>query len=188
MKNILCSIMICSTVGVNEFFAQPTLKIPFIQKNVCPFEFGCDFSLWISKSKIMVFRFAGDTSKISFTLNPNDTFTVHAANMHIEKPGIVLVTKPIESFQVGDTVFVLSYTGEGMYDVWYRGEIYNRERFWDYEDLPQFEGLLVCRPRMSWWLMVELKSKKKGWIRLINRSDSGVRFDENIDMGKTNEK
>jgi hypothetical protein len=188
MKRILGAIAVCVFLVSGNLIAQSIPLTPVIQRNICPFEFGCDFGKWITKSKLTIYNNEGDTARVAFVMRPNDAFIAHRANMHIERLGVVVVTKPVEGFQTSDTVYVLSYTGEGFYDIWYHGNISNVEAFWSDEPLPQFQGLLMVPPQMSWWVFVEYGNSKKGWIRLKNLSDSGVRFEEDIDMGKTNVK
>jgi hypothetical protein len=188
MKTIVGAIAVLACLLSGSLIAQQIPLTPVIQRNICPFEFGCDFGKWVTKSKLTVYTNEGDTSHVAFVIQPNDAFIAHGANMHIERLGVVVVTKAVEDFQNGDTVYVLSYTGEGFYDIWYHGRISNVEVFWSDEPLSQFEGLLMVPPQMSWWVFVEYGNSKKGWIRLRNVSDSGVRFEEDIDMGKTNVK
>ncbi len=104
--------------------------------------------------------------------------------MHISPLGIVAILRPIEGLLPGDTAYILSYTGEGFYNVWYRNQQLNLQRFWDD---PRFgidtaaDARLVQWPGMTWWVRLTNSANKTGWLPLINTCVTmGVCFDESI--------
>jgi len=167
--------------------------LPVIQYNICPFE-GCQYGRWKTQSPPRIFAREGDTSEIAFTLSPGDSFTALTGNIHMERLGTVVVTRDTGQFKRGDTVYTLSYTGEGWYDVWYKGQVPWIEKFWstDFDERTQefniddtfwndVAGVLVHRALMIWWVRVHLSNGKEGWLRLVNTTDNGFRTEENID-------
>ena len=166
--------------------------VPYIQKNACPFE-GCQFGLWTTNSPLKVYSREGDTTTILCTLTPGDSLIALTGNIHMERLGIVIVTKPHEQFSPGDTLYTLSYTGEGYNDVWYRGQELNIEIFWptdnetDFSTVnindprwDQFSAVMVAPPLMIWWVQVTCRGHINGWIRLLNTTLAGFRIEEEL--------
>jgi hypothetical protein len=167
--------------------------LPVIEYNVCPFE-GCQFGRWKTQSPLRVFARENDTAGIAFTLAPGDSFTALTGNIHMERLGTVIVTRDTGQFKRGDTVYTLSYTGEGWYDVWYKGQMPWIEMFWstDFDDRTQkfdiddtlwndVAGVLVHRALMIWWVRIRLTNGQEGWLRLVNTTDNGFSIEERID-------
>ena len=163
--------------------AQTPPEVPFVEEGVCPFEYGCNFSCITTKDPLTIYSNEGDTAHIAFVVAPGDTlYPTYIMNMYIERLGKAVVTKPIEGFNVQDTFYVLSYTGEGTWDIWYKGNILNVEGFWDVEDLPQFQARLLIEPLMSWWLFIRTNHGREGWLRLVNTTSYGIDFNEDIEF------
>ncbi len=129
-----------------------------------------------------------------FTIAVGDSFLAMTGNVHIDRPGAVVVTKPVESFKPGDTLYTLSNRGEGAIDIWRSGTIQNIEIFWDCDDAidftkvdprdprwDRFSGVLLTKPLMVWWIQVQDRRSRKGWIRLINTIIEGFSTEEQIE-------
>jgi hypothetical protein len=163
---------------------QPKPTIPFVDKNVCPFEYGCDFHKWYPRSPIRGFSIEGDTTALSFVVAAQESLQFNFGNMHIERLGVVVIRKSFEGYNVGDTVFILSYTGEGSYNIWHNGIFENVDRFWSSDTLrSHFDALETVEVSMSWWVNVTDASGRVFWLRLFNTEGSGgIWFAEDIEM------
>jgi hypothetical protein len=172
--------------------AQGTLSIPVIEKGRCPFE-CCQFGRWVSQSSLRAYRVEGDTADIAFTVATGDTFNALTGNVHMDRPGVVVVTKPVLSFNRGDTIYTLTHTGEGFIDVWSNGAIANIEMFWEgngdsdsaivdtnADRWKRYSGVLVARPIMIWWVQIQRADGLTGWLRLVNTTSYGLGLDERI--------
>ncbi len=172
--------------------AQNRPPTPYVEA-ACPFE-CCQFGEWHTKSSLVAYSSEGDTSRVAFTIAVGDSFRAIAGNVHMDKFGEVVVTKPIDSFVPGDTLYTLSYTGEGYIDVWHNGTESNIEMFWDTDNDVDFahvdvndpqwsdySGVLVQRPLMVWWVKVANSEGSVGWLRLVNITVSGFAISEQID-------
>jgi len=172
---------------------QTRPNYPYVQKGVCPFE-CCQFGKWKTHTRLNVYSNEGDSSHIKFTIAPGDSFEAITGNVHMIKPGIVIVTKATGNLSPGDTIYTLSYTGEGNNDIWRHGEVENVEIFWQTDDEPidsstnindpkwsEYSGVMVERPLMIWWVRISFRDGRSGWLMLINKTDNGFKLDERID-------
>ncbi len=152
--------------------ARPT--VPFIQHDVCPFE-CCQFGKWTARSVLKVFQTEGDDSRVSFTIQPGETFTATGGNVHIVKLGVIVINNSFDNFNKDDEVYVLSYRGEGEYDLWFNGkELSNTKDVWA-------KGTLRQSPEFVWWVSIINKDGKTGWLRFKNISDNGFQTEDKVD-------
>ena len=172
--------------------SQTTLDYPYVQRNVCPFE-CCQYGMWLTQTPLRAYQIEGDTTILAFTIASGDSFTALSGNVHMERPGMVIVTKPIYEFIPSDTLYTLSYFGEGYINVFRNGKTTEVEMFWGpvfEEDTcinindpkwAQYSGVLVERALMIWWVHIHYWDGREGWLRLVNTTNSGFRLDEEID-------
>ncbi len=176
--SLFCAVFLCSIVYAQD--DKP--NVPYIQNNVCPFE-CCQYGKWIAKSRLKAYKTEGDSSTIAFTIKPGEQFTAIKGNVHVVKLGIVVITESFDIFSKGDNVFVLSYKGEGFYDVWYKGKVLKDiEQFWP-DELSKQTGKSRSKqlPEMIWWVLVKNEAGKQGWLMLKNISNNGFLLNERID-------
>ena len=149
-------------------------KVPYIQHNVCPFE-CCQYGKWIAKSLLKAYKIEGGDSTVVFIIKPGEEFTAMGGNVHIMKLGEIVLNKSLDEFTKGDKVYVLSYRGEGYYDLWYKGKVLDStEKVWS-------NGELMEYPEFVWWVLVKNKAGKQGWLKLKNINGSGFRIEYQID-------
>ena len=152
--------------------AQP--NIPYIQRDICPFE-CCQYGKWIARTTLTAYKREGDRKSTAFRIKNGDEFAAIRGNVHIVRLGIVAVKKSFDVFTEGDRVYLLSYRGEGVYDLWYKGRVFaSVDDFWSNVEL-------IKTPELIWWVLVKNKFGKYGWLRLKNVGDSGFRLEEEID-------
>jgi len=153
-------------------------QVPYIQHDICPFE-CCQYGTWIAKSYLNAYKKEGDNAAIAFTIKPGEKFSAISGNVHIIKLGIITINKTANTFTKGDKVYILSYRGEGAYDLWYKGKILDLDL--DSMDKIWSNGTLIQMPKFVWWVFVKNKVGKQGWLRLKNITDSGFQIEEKID-------
>ena len=193
MGVVFVSLVFALSFFVHDSAAQGLPEVPFIEKHAFPFE-CCQYGKWRAGSPLIAYSTEGDTSSVAFRIAVGDSFFASTGNIHMEKLGVVVVTKPVGAFVPGDTIYTLSYTGEGSIDVWHNGTESNVEIFWDTEDdvdsadvnihdpgRARYSGVLVQRPLMIWWVQVRNSEGQDGWLRLVNTTVAGFAIDEQID-------
>ncbi len=184
--------------GLSHAFAQQVLPLPYIIEGACPFE-CCTYGDWSAEERIPVYSSQGDTSQLLFHLENGVTFQALTGNVVVLETGLVGVhesyelygyyspennsylKKPIrQPVTAGDTLLVLNYLGEGEWNVWFQGNIYQEDgmkwRFGRYpEDRPADEvpATLVKQPETEWWVKIETPEGKEGWILMKNAKVSG---------------
>jgi hypothetical protein len=196
-KNISFIYFILSLVPIC-LYSQSINSINTIDLNVCPFE-CCRFGKWICKDTINVYEQEGDTSVVQYTLLNNDTIYSYTGNVHIEKFGKVVVTKPVYDFLTNDTLIVTYCCGDEDFYLYKNNIKYCTEIFWPFllyeEDVhdryfydeylkdlkdPFYSGIMIERPQIVWWVKI-MKNGISGWLFLKNKTPFCFDIDENID-------
>ncbi len=187
MNPILQAVILASTCASNLVLAQtaPRPQTPFTVEKICPFEYGCAFDSVFVLKPIPAYSRENDTTSISGSLKPGLRLRFNFANMHISELGLAIIRKSddCQGFQTGDSIYVITYVGEGTYQVWHKGLLEDLECFWcSFSDMC-ITGDLVKPPVATWWLNVASDSNHTFWLRLINKSpDKGVDFGRIVDF------
>ena len=191
LKNIYKMALIASTL-FSSLYSQVPVS-PIIQKDICPFE-CCQFGIWKTLSPLSVYEVEGNTNNPQFIIPANESFTAINGNVHMIRPGLVILRRSIDKFSIGDTVYTLSYRGEGFNDILYHGKIFCVEMFWQTDDEMDYNnikvgdakwnniaGVLISKPVMVWWVKIRDKDSREGWIRLENKTVEGFFTEERIE-------
>lgn len=156
------------------------IQTPYVERNSCPFE-CCQFGLWVARTGLKAFLSEGDTTNVAFRVAQNDTIIAVTGNVHMEKLGKILVTKPIYGFLPGDTLYATHCLGEEEFEIWHDGRSFRVEIFWktpntanEYDFAPEqddslFSGIMLSKPVMVWWIQIKNMRRETGWLRLVNR-------------------
>lgn len=173
-------------LSATALVAQSRPPEPYIERGVCPFE-CCRYGGWTAEDSIVVYTGEG-SSDTAFLLLPREQLNALTGNVHLLRAGLVVLTQPVtisgeDSFpartlSAGDTAYVLSYRGEGWYDVWVNDTIRNVESFWDdrreYPRPTNRPAHLVSEPEDIWWVYVTTPNGRTGWIRMDQANVSGL--------------
>ena len=139
---------------------ETKIEYPYIDKDACPFE-GCKYGNWLANSEMKVYQSEGDTTKVIHYLKSNEQFFAQTGNVHIIKPGVVLIKKKIYNYTVNDTIFVLTYLGEGWYKIYDGDKIFKSDYFWEVSDNEninldnsKYSGVMISNIKMVWWVSI----------------------------------
>ena len=187
-KIILSSMKIAILIAIqifiqNNLLCQLLPVAPYVEEKICPYEYGCEFDKWISLTQKPLFLKDGDSSSIAYWMEPGDSLIFNYGNMHIDQMGIAIVFRNHKEFIVGDTLLILSYTGEGYYNVWFKGSIKNVHIFWNEDrqlNSNHYSAHLIIPQRMTWWVLLTNVKGQKGWLPLPNSCNYGACFGDNI--------
>ncbi|MTW10194.1 hypothetical protein GM658_06220 [Pseudoduganella eburnea] len=149
--------------------AQEQPPANFENWGVCPFE-CCQYRDWVADDDIPVHQSRSDQSAVIFHLHRQEKFCALTGVVVTEKPGVVLIDKPVQdgyvkgnnkpqlTLNAGDKIYMLSPLGEGAYLFWYRGKVYSSGT-----GLAAMPGADGKDARMTWWKQVKNKAGKRGW-------------------------
>ncbi|MEQ1645786.1 MAG: hypothetical protein ABL959_20210, partial [Pyrinomonadaceae bacterium] len=148
----LCGASFSILIAAFAVFGQnsgPTM--PFVDKGACPFE-CCTYREWTVDKATAVRSAMRDGSSIAFRLKKGERVRGLTGSVITSQPGEVRVLKRTKigrfTAQPGDTLYLLTYVGEGFHRVWYKGRITEEETY----DRKIFRELR--KPKSVWWVRV----------------------------------
>jgi hypothetical protein len=134
--------------------------IPFVDKGACPFE-CCTYRQWTVDKATTVRTAMRDGSSIAFRLKRGERVRGITGVVVTSQPGEVRVLKPTKigrfTARPGDTLYLLTYIGEGFHKIWYKGKITEEETF----DQAIFRS--IREPKAVWWVKVRNARGQIGW-------------------------
>jgi hypothetical protein len=149
---------------------------PYVVQGACPFE-CCQYGPWRARAKTPVYATEGNDRQPMFVLSPGDSVKAVTGNVHVSRVGRVKMVKKAErgwaefdehrmpAATVGDTVYILSYAGEGHWEYWYRGLVGTGPELWtDETGTGLVPGQLIAEPVSKWWVQVIDRRGRSGWL------------------------
>ena len=175
----LLAALVALTVGAAQMAAQRAATsgppIPYEDIGACPFE-GCTYRDWIANGPVTVLTDRRADSPAAFTLAKDDHLTAITGIVITMKPGRVTFRKAAEMsssagmlrVEPGDTLYLLTYQGEGQSVAWFKGRLY------DWVDGSEFinglcgrgrvcNGTIVEMPQSVWWIRIRSRQGLTGW-------------------------
>lgn len=158
--------------------------LPTIFSNKCEGE-GCQPSYQAVACRDMQLVASPTNKSVAVTLKRGDTVDV-VTDLHLRKPGVVVLkrdleltddelmhssSKPAWRFSTGDTLLLLSYSGEGFWEVSYKGQRTQLQEFWagpdqrewGPQDSAQARVAIGTVPVIDTWLRVSRSGSVIGW-------------------------
>lgn len=146
---------------------------PYVDRGVCPFE-CCVYGEWTAREPLRVYSAERDTSNVAFTLAAGETFEGVTGNVYVDPVGVAVVTDTVTygpddaraQLLPGDTLYVLSHLGEGVFNMWHDGEVKEIYAFWGGSTLEPggAKGRLLREPETEWWAQVRNEAGETGWL------------------------
>jgi hypothetical protein len=140
--------------------SRPTM--PFVDKGACPFE-CCTYREWTVDKPIAIRSAMRDGSSIAFRLKKGERVRGLTGSVITSQAGEVRVLKRTKigrfTAQPGDTLYLLTYVGEGFHRVWFKGRITEEETY----DRKIFRELR--KPKAVWWVKIRNSRGQTGWSR-----------------------
>jgi hypothetical protein len=161
---------------------QAGLEFPLVRKGACPGE-CCTYRTWTAWAEIPVVAEREAGSDTVFTLTEGERIAAITGEVHVLQPAVVVVRRPHSAlalrtletgldtlrFVPGDTAYALDYVGEGYFNVWVDGSIWEVEAFWGTpEDPPGVEmpAWTDADPVTEWWVKVRRLDGSEGWVEM----------------------
>ena len=190
-KGILLNVLICSllafgsnSTGGSQENAAPGPPVPFEDAGACPFE-GCVYREWTAKAVVNVRAERRRDAPVAFSLQAGERVTALTGVVVTLKPGRVefrqpktlsSAPKPIR-IEPGQTLYLLTYQGEGFTKAWFNGALYRDVDASDFLNaVCDFQpdrcmGRVVERWQSEWWVNVRTRSGRLGWTNEPEKFD-----------------
>jgi hypothetical protein len=151
----------------------PTM--PYEDAGACPFE-GCTYREWTARETVQVLTDRKQGAPVAFTLNAGDRITAVTGVVSVTRPGRITFTAPTEidsaggrlTMQAGETIYLLTPTGEGHHVASVRGRIVR--------DVDGGIGTLVEPVQFTWWVQMRDASGRRGWVAVTRQFDGTDRL------------
>lgn len=157
---LVASIFAASMISASAQSSRPGM--PFVDKGACPFE-CCTYRDWRVDKATAVRSAMRDGSSIAFRLKKGERVKGLTGSVITSQAGEVRVLKRTKigrfTAQPGDTLYLLTYVGEGFHRVWYKGRITEEETY----DKTIFRQLR--EPKAVWWVKIRNSRGQTGWSR-----------------------
>lgn len=165
-------------LAVPQALAQP--KLPFYDWGVGPCEY-CLYGEWTVTKTTPLFRQMGSQSKVAYVAKGKEKLTAITGVVVTTRAGLgkALEATILQKYHraagtysdvkihPGETFYILTYRGEGLYTVWFKGQLV--EASLDLRSL-----LTIRKPRSVWWVKIRNKKGQTGWTQMV-RNFTGPR-------------
>jgi hypothetical protein len=168
----ICPFLVLIILGQTNT-TKPTADepaLPLIDYNACPFE-GCTFGKWIVNADTTLFSTWKEARKPVTTVHKAQIVT-GLIGVHItHEPDRIRVLRPISDLhlQPGDIILRYMYHGEGVSDIWAKGQFY-REYDCSFVTeknnsccLRDCSAKVISKGRKVWWVRVKTTEGLSGW-------------------------
>jgi hypothetical protein len=143
-------------------FAQ-TPSLPFEDRGACPFE-CCVYRTWVANKPTVVRSKRNVSDSTAFTVKRGERITALTGVVITTQYGTLKVLSPAEvdgvRVKAGETLYLLTYQGEGFYKAWYKGRLLSAG------DTGDGKFKITRQPKSIWWVKVRNKNGKVGWTNL----------------------
>jgi hypothetical protein len=172
----------------------PGPPMPYEDVGACPFE-GCAYREWRAKAMVAVRTTRAAHAPVAFTIRKGETVTALTGIVVTTAPGKVRFRAPadlmwadLETVDVGgvsvrrprqsgflhvepgDTLYLLTYHGEGSTVAWFKGRLYEELdgalAFFNAictDDPSRCAGQIIEKPQRVWWVHVQNARGQQGW-------------------------
>jgi hypothetical protein len=151
-----------------QAFAQPPL--PYKDAGACPFE-CCTYREWTANKATVLRTKMSEGSSIAFRVKKGEKVRGVTGVVITTQPGVLRALKNAvvgeNKIRVkrGELLYLLTYTGEGYYEIWFKGKIFN-DSFYDNTALKQ-----ISEPKAVWWVKIRNSKGQVGWTKLPDNFD-----------------
>ncbi len=152
------------------------VPVPYEDYGVCSGE-ACGFGEWLACQNMEIHKERDKDSPVVFQIAKGEKVTALTGVVITTKPGRATVLKSfkIGDFQAepGDNVYLLTYRGEGVYNVWFKGKMHNNLGL-DPFNLGYLK--VMDSPETIDWVEIQNSKGEMGWIGLSRQSYFDYRY------------
>ena len=150
--------------------------IPYEDYDVCSGE-ACAFGEWTVCQDLEIYKERDEQSPVVFQVTKGEKVNALTGVVIITKPGRAKVLKSLRKGEFeavpGDIIYLLTYRGEGVYNFWFKGNVYIIGDL----DLFNDDNLeILDTPETIDWVQIQNSQGQIGW-RSWGRSSNELYFD-----------
>ena len=164
--------------------ASLTPPVPYEDVGACPFE-GCVYREWKARTTVLVRSARRADAPVVFRVLAGENITALTGVVVTRRAGRVRYKAPhrLMTFDgpidvlPGQTLYLLTYQGEGFSKVWFNGKLYEDVDISDVIDAgcvdapERCAGRVVEPSRTEWWVQVRNGAGQVGWTREPDKFD-----------------
>lgn len=161
---ILASLLLTSSVCPGQNRRPPA---NYEDYGACPFE-CCTYRRWSVNANTVLYKQRSKSSGVAFRVKKGE----HVIGL----TGVVITVKPGQAvaksatttntsgrnvrLRPGDLLYLLTYEGEDVFKIWYRGKVFEANTYMNQKDIK-----VLNRPQAVWWIKVKNNRGQVGWTK-----------------------
>lgn len=166
--------------------------VPYEDEGACPFE-GCVYRQWQANDTVEVHAERRLDSPVLFRLAKGEkvqaltgvVVTIKAGRVQYDKPQRLNTSSGPIDIRPGQTLFLLTYQGEGFTKAWFNRRLYTdvdvsavtwADGYCGWGDKEKCSGREVEKSRTEWWVQVRSVSGQVGWTLETRKFDNKDAF------------
>jgi hypothetical protein len=146
----------------------PLTTVPpvYVVKGACPSD-GCKFGMWTATGNRPLFDSPGSSTVVA-QIDRGERVAALRSELRL-RPVKGVVVGRIDHLKQGEIIYLMDYVGEGLSNVWARGQVFADPRGDD-----GCTPAPVCKAAIrfpsekapyEWWVRVQKRNGESGWIR-----------------------
>jgi len=180
---LLLLLVVSGAPGAEE---QPSSSppIPFEDAGACPIE-ACVYGDWKANDNVDVHAERRDDAPVVFKVKSGESVKAVTGVVVITQPGRAVFDKRQRlstssgsiDLAPGQTLFLLTYQGEGFTKAWFNGKVYTDVDTASFMNAmctskpEQCTGKVVEKPQRVWWIQIRNAEGQVGWTREPDKFD-----------------
>ncbi|MFN2567749.1 MAG: hypothetical protein ABR499_22370, partial [Gemmatimonadaceae bacterium] len=168
-------------VSLERWPEAPRPRAPVIRNGACPFE-CCRYGRWTLREPAVARRRPSRSAPVAYRLATGAKLVADTGFVRIDTIGLIVLRENYVDrmngipYVAGDTLLVLDYVGENVFNAWLRGRAIQTEVFWlndDPERPRELPGRVVRDHSSQWWARVRDRRGRTGWVDMAKTAVSG---------------
>ena len=154
--------------------------MPFEDVGACPFE-CCVYREWVAKGRVTIRADRRASARTAFSLGRGDRVQAITGIVVTLRPGRVQFREAVDMGAIAgavhstihvepsDTLYLLTYRGEGETAAWFKGRLYDLvdgSEFFDArceDNAAACNGMIREKPQTVWWIRLRTAKGLEGW-------------------------
>jgi hypothetical protein len=169
-----CAAALCASQAPPA--SRPGPPLPFEDHGACPYEL-CTYGAWTARETIAVRSGRRRGSPVTFRLARGEkvtavtgvVVTLRAGRVQYRSPHEMKSASGVVRVEPGQTLYLLTYQGEGFTKAWFDGRLYDELDGSDFfnavcdDDPNRCVGTVVEKPQREWWVQLRTAAGRVGW-------------------------